>query len=159
MTTTRRRLAALCLGVLVLELAATAVAVALDLPAQFGGAGTDAGAEFASRGTAVSPPLAPLAVLALAAVLLFRGGRAAVAGAVLAGLLGVVFAVASVGEAVAPATPEVARAVLVGSGVVGVAVGAALVAGAVLSLRQQVQARARQHRLEQRPLTQSAPSA
>ncbi len=134
--TGRRRLVAACLGVLVLELVATAVAVACNLPAQFGGAGTDAAAEFATRGTAISPPLAPLAALALAAALLARGGRPATAGALLTGLLGVVFAIGALGEAVAEPTAEVPRAVLVCSGAVGVAVAAALLGTAVAALRE-----------------------
>ncbi len=128
----RHRLARLCLAVLAFEIVATAVAVALNLPAQFGGAGTDAAAEFATRGTAISAPPAPLVVLALAALLVRRGPRAgAVAGAVVIALLGLVFAVGSLGEAAAAATPDVPKAVLLANGVLGTAIGAALVAGAL----------------------------
>ncbi len=132
MTTLLHRLPLLCLAVLAWEGLATAVAVALNLPAQFGGAGTDAAAEFASRGTALSAPPLPLAVLAVAALLVARAPRpGAVAGAVLIALLGIVFTVGSLGEAVAAATPDVPKAVLVANGVIGTAIGAALVAGAL----------------------------
>ena len=127
-------LAGLCGAVVVLELLATGLAVALDLPAQFGATGTDAAAEFASRGTAISPPPLPLAVLAVAAGLALRprggghGGRGA------AVVIGVLFAIGSLGEATAPATPDVGTAVLVGSGIAGVAIALALVAGGVRAI-------------------------
>ena len=126
-------LAGLCAAVVVLELLATGLAVALNLPAQFGATGTDAAAEFASRGTAISPPPLPLAVLAAAAGLALRRGAATVAGALAVGV-GVLFAIGSLGEATAPATPDVGKAVLVGSGIAGVAIALALVTGGVRAI-------------------------
>ena len=53
------------LVLLALNVIATVVAVALNLPAQFGGVGTDAGDEFLSRGTAISAPLLPVVLMVL----------------------------------------------------------------------------------------------
>lgn len=113
--------------VLGVEIIATVVAIVLNLPAQFGEIGTDAGSEFAARGTAISPPIAPLVILAGSLLLLRRRDRWATVGCVIVGLLGVLFAIGSIGEAAANGTPDVAKVVLVGSGVVGSLIGGTLV--------------------------------
>ena len=128
------RLLAFGAVVLGVEIIATIVAIVLNLPAQFGGVGTDAGSEFAARGTAISPPIAPLIVLAGSLLLLRRSDRWATVGCVIVGLLGVLFAIGSIGEAAANGTPDVPRAVLVGSGVVGSLIGVTLVFLAVAAL-------------------------
>ena len=76
---------------------------AQPVPPKFGATGTDAAAEFASRGTAISPPPLPLAVLAVAAGLALRRGAAATVAGALAVVIGVLFAIGSLGEATAPA--------------------------------------------------------
>jgi drug/metabolite transporter (DMT)-like permease len=127
MTPDRQRLFRFGAFVLVFQIAATIVAVALDLPAQFGDVGTDAADEFASRGTAISAPLLPLVVLALALVLLRRRDRWATVACVVMAILGVLFTIGSIGEALADTTEDVSRAVLVGSGIVGSVLGVGLV--------------------------------
>ena len=119
------------------------LSIAARWPAQFGGPGDpDAVAgEFVARGTATAPPLPLLAVVA-ALALLARSrrwwGTAAVAGLCLvAGLT----LVGSLGEALAPPTPDVPRAVLVASGAVGAAVSLALLAAGALELRDRWRAR------------------
>ena len=124
-------LAAVVLGV---EIVATVAAIVLNLPAQFGGVGTDAASEFAARGTAISPPLGPLIVLAASLALLRRNDRWATVGCVIVLVLGVLFGIGSIGEAVAAETPDVSKTVLVGSGIVGVLIGASLVAMAIAAL-------------------------
>ena len=115
------------LALLVLHAVGTAVAVSANWPAQFGGVGTDAGDEWIARGTALSAPLAPLFVLCVAAVLASLRGWVSRVGAALVVLLSLLFMVGALGEAFAPATEDVSKAVLVASGIVGV-----VVAGAVL---------------------------
>ena len=60
-------------GVLALQIVGMSVAVAVNWPAQFGDAGTDAAAEALSRGTALSAPLLPLLIIGAAVILLWRG--------------------------------------------------------------------------------------
>lgn len=120
--------------VLGIEIVATIAAIILNFPAQFGGVGTDAAGEFAGRGTAISPPLAPLMVLAVSLVLLRRSDRWATVGCAIAVVLGILFAIGSLGEALADATPEVSKTLLVSSGIVGVLIGAILVSLAVAAL-------------------------
>jgi hypothetical protein len=128
--------AVLTAGLVVLaeQLVSLPVALAANWPAQFGDAGTDAGAEWVSRGTALTAPVLPLAVLALALLLAWRGGTVLRrAGVVLAGLCGLVLVVGSLGEAAAPATAEAGKAVLVASGIVGTLLGGTLAAAAARS--------------------------
>jgi hypothetical protein len=128
--------AVLAAGLLVLaeQLVSLPVALAANWPAQFGESGTDAGAEWVSRGTALTAPVLPLAILAVALLLARRGGTVLRrVGVVLAGLCGLVLIVGSLGEAVAPATADVGKAVLVGSGVVGTLLGGALATAAARS--------------------------
>ena len=140
---TTRRLtvaAAVALGVWALG---AVLAVAARWPAQFGGSGDpDAvAAEFVARGTATAPPL-PLLVVVAGLALLARSrrwwGTAAVAGLCVVAVLTLV---GSLGEALAPPTPDVPRAVLVASGAVGAAVSLALLAAGVLELRDRRRAR------------------
>lgn len=136
MPSAQRRLFLIAVAILVIEILATVLAVALDWPAQFGGVGTDAGEEWASRGTAISPPLVPLILLGIAAgLLLVRARAATLLASVVAAILGVLFAIGSIGEAVADATPDVSQAVLLASGITGTLMGVALVAGAAATLR------------------------
>ncbi len=135
----RMRLFAAGAAVLFLEVVVlTPLAILTNLPAQFGGVGTDAGAEFIARGTAISAPLLPLlALAALVVLLLLRGERWAIAlGAVGIGLLGGLFIIGALGEALSEGTREVSRSVLVASGVGVGAIGAGMLALAIASLRE-----------------------
>ncbi len=127
MPVAQQRLFTVGVVVLVAAILATVLAVIVNLPAQFGGVGTDAGSEFAARGTAISPPIAPLIVLAASLALLRRDDFWATVACVVIALLGILFVIGSIGEAAAEATPDVSKGVLVGSGVVGAALGSALV--------------------------------
>ncbi len=69
------RLRVFTLALLVLNVLATIVAVVVNLPAQFGGVGTDAGEEFLTRGTAISAPLLPVVLMLLVVVLAGRRDR------------------------------------------------------------------------------------
>ena len=60
-----KRLSLFVIALLVLNV----VAVVVNLPAQFDGVGTDAGSEVFGRGTALSAPWPPMALLVLVAAL------------------------------------------------------------------------------------------
>lgn len=122
---------AVVLGVTIL---ATVVAVILNLPAQFGGVGTDAASEFAERGTAIGPPLAPLVVLAASLLLLRRHDAWATLACVVVAILGVLFVIGAVGEALAAGTSDVSKAVLVASGIVGGLIGVTLTSLAIAAI-------------------------
>ena len=82
-----------------------------------------------------STPLAPLLVLVAGLALVWRGRVRA--GAALYLLVAVAMLVGALGEATAPATADVSKAVLVTSGALGVLVAAATVAAAARALRAQ----------------------
>lgn len=115
----------------------SAVAIAAAWPAQFGGAGdaSNVAAEALTRGTALSPPAVPTVVFAVGLVLALRRGVAGTVGTVLLMLLAAIFIVGGLGEAFAPATPDVPRPVLVLSGVVAAVLGAAVIVAGVQRLR------------------------
>lgn len=112
--------AAIILG---LQIVAAAVAIAINLPTQFDFKGRDAAAEWVASGTAISPPLVPIIILAISIVLASRRSRWATLGVVLICLLGLVFIVGSLGEARAPPTPGVSKFVLVGAVIGSLVVG------------------------------------
>ncbi len=107
------------LATLALQIVLAVVSIALNWPSQFDGVGTDAGDEFATRGTALAPPLVPIAVFAAGIALAARRDRWATFGIVLVCLMCTLFVVGSVGELRAEPTDDVPRAVLVASGVLG----------------------------------------
>lgn len=112
------RLSAFALVVLVANVVAAALAVAVNWPSQFGGVvGTDAGAEWLSRGTAISAPLAPVLCFVLVATLVRLGTWVGWLGLGLTFLTGVLVFVGGMGELVAEPTDDVPRAVLVAAGV------------------------------------------
>src|SRR5687767_13485423 len=103
LSTPRERLLAAATAALLLQLTLSAVAIAANLPAQFGEAGTDAAAEYLSRGTALSAPLLPLLLLTVSIGALAHGGRLSGPGAAGVGLVAVATLVGAMGEAFAPA--------------------------------------------------------
>lgn len=122
------RFAQAALAVLGLQVVLAAVSIALNWPSQFDGVGTDAREEFSTRGTALAPPLLPMAVFAAGVALAARRDRWATIGTVLVCLLCSLFVVGSVGELRAEPTEDVPRAVLVVSGVLGTLVYGGLLA-------------------------------
>lgn len=119
-----RKLSLFAIGVLVLNVVAAVVAVAVNWPAQFGGVGTDAGAELIGRGTAISAPLLPVVLLLLVAALArVRSGWGWVA--LVAGYLtAVTVFIGGVGELLAEGTVDTPQVVLTAGGVawIGIAV-------------------------------------
>jgi len=122
MRPTTRRLVSFAVLIFAVWVVGTVVSVVAGWPAQFGGPGNpnNVAGEFLSRGTALSPPLFVMVALAVF-VLLARSRRWwGTLGVVGLCLLAVVTFIGSLGEAFAPATPDVPRTVLIASGVLGV---------------------------------------
>ena len=132
-------MAVAALVVLAEQLVATCVALAVNLPSQFGGVGEDATGEFVSRGTAVSAPVLPLVLLAIASLLALRLDRWGVVGTIAICVLSAFFVIGSLGEATAEATPDVSGTVLVMFGLIGAALGVTLLSLGVLELRRRRQ--------------------
>ncbi|MGH3135702.1 MAG: hypothetical protein ACRDPV_04325 [Gaiellaceae bacterium] len=132
----RPAVAVVALGVLGLQLVATLVALVANLPSQSGDAGDDAASEFVLRGTAISAPVVPLVVLVVAGLLALRQDRWGAVGTVGILVLSVLIVAGSLSEATAEATPDVSKAVLVASGLVGSAIGVALFVLGILELRR-----------------------
>ncbi len=97
MVTVARRTAVILLA---LSVIGSAVAVVLDLPAQFvsGTPDNEVGTNAVWEGTALSAPVLPLVVLLVGVWLTTRAGWQAVLGAVLLALVGAVMTIGGVGE-------------------------------------------------------------
>ena len=112
------RLSVFALAVLIANVLAATLAVAVNWPSQFGGVvGTDAGQDWLSRGTAISAPLAPAVCFVLIAILVRFGSRVGWLGIGLAFLTGVLVFAGGMGELIAQPTELAPRAVLIASGV------------------------------------------
>lgn len=90
--------------------------------------------DFVSSGTALAPPLPFLVLFVLASLVIRRRDRWATVACVVLIVLSLLMIVASLGEALAPPTPDVPRAVLLFSGGWGAVVGGLLVLLCIQSL-------------------------
>ena len=136
LTPARERLSRVTGIVLALQLTATFVAVAANLPSPFD-AGTDAGDGWAVRGTAISAPLALLVALGLAAAMVqTRHGNWPLRGVWLAAAVGVTLLAGAAAALVAGPTPEVSGAVAVLGSAFGLVLAVALLVGAVGAWRE-----------------------
>ena len=122
--------------VLLANAVAAVVAVVANWPAQFGGVGTDAGAELLSRGTAISAPLFPVFLILVVAVLARRPDRWGWVGIGVAYLAAITVATGGIGEVAAEPTEDTPRAVLLTSGVVWVLVALAVAALATAAVAE-----------------------
>jgi len=120
----------------------TLVCVVAGWPAQFGGPGNpdEVAMEFLSRGTALSPPSWLMVALVMFALLARSSRWWGTLGVVGLCPLAVVTFIGSLGEAFAPATPDVPRAVLVSCGVLGAVLCPTLLASGVADLIARVRA-------------------
>jgi hypothetical protein len=105
-------------------------------PHQFGGQGDPDHIiqELVTSGTATAPPLPVLIVFGVVAWAVRRGDRWGVAARMLLIPLTLLMAVGAIGEAAAPATPDVPRLVQLGNGVFGLVAAGLLVVLVVASL-------------------------
>jgi len=143
MRPTTRRLISVAVLIFVVWVAGTIVSIAAGWAAQFGGPGNpnNVAGEFLSRGTALSPPLSVMVALAVFILLASSRRWWGTLGVVGLCLLAVLTFVGAMGEAFAPATPDVPRAVLVLSGVLGVVLCPPLLFFGIAELRERVRAR------------------
>jgi hypothetical protein len=131
------RLSVFALLVLIANVAAATLAVAVNWPSQFGGVvGTDAGQDWLSRGTAISAPLAPVMCFVLIAILVRFRTWVGWLGIGLAFLTAVVVFVGGMGELIAEPTVDVPRAVLITAGVLWGVVAVIFVALGTAATRQ-----------------------
>lgn len=127
------------LAVLVLSVIGFAVAVALDLPAQFvsGTPDDEVGIKAVWEGTALSAPVLPLVVLLLGLWLTTRAGWQMIVGTVLLAVVGAVMTIGGVGEYSKGLPFEGAdTAVFLIFNIVGLALSVTLVVTALASLVQ-----------------------
>ena len=129
--TARTALLTFATAVVLLNFVAAAVAVAVNWPSQFGGVGTDAGEELLTRGTAISAPLVPIAILVVSLLLVWRGGRLLVVGLVGIGATAALFLIGGIGELTAEGTADTPKAVLVVAGIVWIGIALSLLALAI----------------------------
>jgi len=136
-----KRLSLFVIALLVLNVVAAVVAVVVNLPAQFDGVGTDAGSEVFGRGTALSAPWPPMALLVLVAALArVRSGWGWVA--IVAGYLAAVLVfIGGLGELFAEGTVDTPQIVLTASGVVWAVVAVTLVVLTTLALLERLRVR------------------
>jgi hypothetical protein len=109
----------------------TAIGIAARLPYQFGGVGDPArvAEEFVTRGTAVSPPLVALAILAVAILIAAQRGLVGRIGSALLAVLGAVFTIPTLGELFgAGAFSGIAQLFVIGWSLIGAAILAAMCA-------------------------------
>ena len=118
MRPTTRRLVSVATLIFVASAVGAVLALVFGWPTQFDGSGNPeiTASEFVTGGTATSIPVVPWAALALFALLARSRRWWGTAAAVGLCLLAVLFFIGGMGEAFAPPTPYVPRAVLIGSG-------------------------------------------
>ena len=136
------RLSVFAFVVLIANVLAATLAVAVNWPSQFGGVvGTDAGQDWLSRGTAISAPLAPAVCFVLVAILVRFGNRVGWLGIGLAFLTGILVFVGGMGELIAEPTDDVPRAVLITSGVIWGVIAAIFVVLGIAAARERLERR------------------
>ena len=140
---TTRRLLSVSVLLFVVWVVGTILSVVAEWPAQFGGPGNpnNVAGEFLSRGTALSAPLSVMVALVVFTLLASSRRWWGTIGVVGLCLLAVVTFIGSMGEAFAPATPDVPRAVLVASGILGIILCPLLLLTAIMELVDRARAR------------------
>jgi hypothetical protein len=133
------RLSVFAVVVLIANVLAATLAVAVNWPSQFGGVvGTDAGQEWFSRGTAVSAPVAPAVCFVLIAILVRFGGWVGWLGIGVTFLTAVLIFVGGMGELIAEPTYDVPRTVLIASGVLWSVIAAIYVVLGIAAARERL---------------------
>jgi hypothetical protein len=145
-----RRLLSVCVLLFIVSVVGLVLALIFQWPAQLGGGSGNpniTAGELVANGTVTSLPLFPWIALTVFA-LLARSRRwwGSIAVVVLC-LLGALFVFGGLGEAFAPSTPYVPRAVLIAAGVVYGGLGLALVLSRLADLIDRVRARRQSSRV------------
>ena len=131
------RLSLFALVVLIANILAATLAVAVNWPSQFGGVvGTDAGQDWLSRGTAISAPLAPVLCFILIAILVRFDNWVGWLGIGLAFLTGCLVFIGGMGELIAEPTELAPRPVLTMAGVLWGVIAAVFVVLGVAATRE-----------------------
>ncbi len=148
MRPTRRRLVLIAALIFVVSTVGLVLAIIFQWPTQFDGSGNPnvTAGEVVTGGTATSIPLGPWVALAVFAFLARSRRWWGTLAVVILCLLGVIFIIGGLGEAFAPPTPFVPRAVLIASGVVAGLLGLTLLLSGIADLVD----RARTRRLPSR---------
>ncbi len=149
MRATTRRLFLVCVVTFVVSLIGLVLAITFQWPTQFDGSGNPnvTAGEVVTGGTATSIPLGPWVALAVFAFLARSRRWWGILAVVVLCLLGGLFVIGAFGEAFAPSTPYVPRAVLVGAGVVYGVLGLSLVLSGIAELIDRSRARLRPSRV------------
>ncbi|MDQ3479929.1 MAG: hypothetical protein M3423_01125 [Actinomycetota bacterium] len=130
---------AVCL--LVLNVIATLVAIAVNWPSQFGQVGTDADKEFLAKGTAISAPLAPVVCLIVVVLLARRENAWGWVAVVAAYATAAMFSIGGVGEFVGEPTVDTPKAVLVVAAVAWLVVAVLLALAATSAAVERIRRR------------------
>ncbi len=125
------------------------LALIFQWPTQLGGSGNPniTAGELVAKGTVISLPLYPWIALTIFALLARSRRWWGTLAVVVLCLLGALFIFGGLGEAFAPSTPYVPRAVLVASGVVFGGLGLALVLSGIADLTDRARTRRRPSRV------------
>ena len=149
MRPTTRRLVLIAALIFVVSAVGLVLTVVFQWPTQFDGSGNPnvTAGEAVGGGTVTSLPLLPWVALAAFAFLALSRRWWGSLGVVVLCLLGGLFIIGAFGEAFAPSTPRVPRAVLVGAGVVYGVLGLSLVLSGIAELIDRARARLRPSRV------------
>jgi hypothetical protein len=133
---TTRRVVAVGTTIFLVSLLGLVLALIFEWPTQFDGSGvaTVTMDELVAKGTATSIPVAPWIALGVFTVLARSRRWWGTVAVVLLCLLGPLFVIGGLGEALAPSNAYVSRAVLVTSGVIAAGLGLTLLASGVADL-------------------------
>jgi hypothetical protein len=144
MRPTTRRLFLIAVLIFISSVVGLVLALIFQWPAQLGGGSgnpTVTAEELVANGTVTSLPLYPWIALTVFALLARSRRWWGTTSAVVLCLLGALFIFGGLGEAFAPSTPYVPRAVLIAAGVVYGGLGLALVLSGIADLIDRARAR------------------
>ncbi len=149
MRPTTRRLVSVAGMIFVVSVVGLVLAVIFQWPTQFDGSGNPnvTAGEVVTGGTVTSLPLLPWIALAVFALLARSRRWWGTLAVVVLSLLGALFILGALGEALAPPTPYVPRAVLIVAGVVYGLLGLSLLLSGVAELIDRVRAGRRSPRV------------
>jgi hypothetical protein len=149
MRPTTRRLVSVAGMIFVVSVVGLVLAVIFQWPTQFDGSGNPnvTAGEVVTGGTVTSLPLLPWIALAMFALLARSRRWWGTLVVVVLSLLGALFIIGALGEAFAPPTPYVPRAVLIAAGVVYGLLGLSLLLSGVAELIDRVRAGRRSPRV------------